>query len=159
MRDVLPDLLHKLKITAVKKALEDMEPIAVSLEAKKEKGAMTGYKEVWQSKNAAASLASEGIYEAGGSVTWTDLQAEPPLPCDHPSLHQVMALKPSFQALNMAAGTRMIWPGLVLAAVADQNLDQVGDKPKNFRLVGNKALVMAWWVPLAELFLIQLFFL
>ena len=156
VRDVLPDLAYKLKITPAKKPLGEMEPIAIvekDNNAKSQKMIMSGYKEVWNNARACQSLLGEGFYEAGASITWTSLEPSSGVPCDSPTLEQVMASRDLFCPLDMgvAGRARILWPGAVLCCLDDSRMENIKDQhPQDLALVGNKALVMAWWVPCTD---------
>lgn len=143
----MPDLAFKLKIISSKKTFEQLRPIAITEDNQGPKGGMSGYKEVWNCANAAQSLVAEHIYEAGGSIAWTSLALPSPVPADSPTLQQVMDLKTVFTPVELAGRPRILWPGIVICALAETNVDKFKDKhPEELSLVGNKCLVMAWWV-------------
>lgn len=147
VRQNLPDLLYKLKILTSKKSLAEMAPVAIMEDGQGTKGSMSGYKEVWNCARAAQSLVAEHLYEAGGSIAWTSLALPSPVPADSPTLQQVMDFKTQFVPIELAGRSRIVWPGVVLCALADDSIDKCKDKhPAELALVGNKAVVMAWWV-------------
>ena len=91
-------MLQDLKVPGFEKQtpLQVLEPLSIQ-DNKGRSGQASGYKEVWHAGRALLALKQEKLYEAGGNLSWVDLQSKSPVTADPLTLEMLgwLALKQS----------------------------------------------------------------
>ena len=103
------------------------------------------YKEMWRPSNAATCL-QNGLYEAGGVVTWLNPLDNSFLDVDSPSFDQILTCEKRFVPQDFDQKQRILFPFAVHCFLPAGSVPDQNSFPKTLVVIAGHAMVAAWWV-------------
>jgi len=100
---------------------------------------------MWRPSNAATCL-QNGLYEAGGVVTWLNPLDNSFLDVDSPSFDQILTCEKRFVPQDFDQKQRILFPFAVHCFLPEGSVPDQNSFPKTLFVIAGHAMVAAWWV-------------
>ncbi len=144
------DILKSYLWDGSSKELHALLPLKIKLGAKAGSAGAAGWKETWDLENSQHALKTQHLYEAGGSLFWTELQASRLVPTSEPSMAQVAGLADCFfgsKGGDKGADAQPQAP-LYIPVALDVTVTTVSTSlPRNLTVIGGgEVIVFSWYL-------------